>query len=906
MLPLMKGKLMLFDEVAWDKSDEQLATWEAILLNQETMQKITTLIKIHRQGITDQLFPPQKGSFNVVIRLRFLDGASAIIRFPIPGYSVFPDEKLHREVRVMRFLERHTDIRIPHILHHGTSDESPHGLGPFIIMEYIDHNADLVDALNTPGILDEERPVLDPNIGDNRLRSVYNQMAGLLLQVAKYSFPRIGCISNAAEDEFEDEWVVAHRPLSINMNELVQVGGVRAGDLPGMTETFATAAEYLLALAELHMTHLSSQRNDAIDDAEDCRTKYIARCLFRKLAREGRLSWAGEEGMFKLFCDDLRPANVLANSDFGYKISGAIDWEFAYAAPLEFVYSPPCWLLLERPEYWDNGLDDWEWVYESRLEIFLQELHMREDVDIRRGVMNQGSHPSEFDMLVFMGGITSELEQKHLDLAAGPAMTLTASPASQSLRGTLTPDRRILTPNTSSSGSASDMPTSRGSLSDAGGISYEDQLLQHFLTIGPPAALFAPVNIEWKYMRPALLVHARDSSPLLNALYCYADVHKAMMEGKKWHFAPTFYRVASSEIQACIHGEVTESTLIKVFGAVFLLMISELLSPYGICTGTSYIHSGYLILQRFHDRTRHWTGLGHLLVSWILLLDVKSLIAGRDGDPLPELGNIPEHSITQPPDTQTSQTSHITAPTANFKQEDIIEDPFLSPNYLVYEAIVGPAFRFFVQAQQVVRRIVCIDLHHRSRGTLTDEFEVLQLAHKIGADLETLWHRRPSVIDVYGRPEALTDILCAPVASEICRTFRQYVANFLANFIYLHRVAFAIYPRTERVNGAVDQIIQLATVDSAGPDHLPVSFLWPLFIAGLEATEDQRKWIGHEIQRMAAAHEADAAPSATRHPTADRVLVLVEEMTRRQDVSRTWADSKCVRREMFSDFFVVI
>lgn len=293
-------------------------------------------------------------------------------------------------------------------------------------------------------------------------------------------------------------------------------------------------------------------------------------------------------------------------------------------------------------------------------------------------------------------------------------------------------------------------------------------------------------------------------------------------------------------------------------------------------------------------------------MSWILLLDVKSLIAGRDGDPLPELGNIPEHSITQPPDTQTSQTSHITAPTANFKQEDIIEDPFLSPNYLVYEAIVGPAFRFFVQAQQVVRRIVCIDLHHRSRGTLTDEFEVLQLAHKIGADLETLWHRRPSVIDVYGRPEALTDILCAPVASEICRTFRQYVANFLANFIYLHRVAFAIYPRTERVNGAVDQIIQLATVDSAGPDHLPVSFLWPLFIAGLEATEDQRKWIGHEIQRMAAAHEADAAPSATRHPTADRVLVLVEEMTRRQDVSRTWADSKCVRREMFSDFFVVI
>ncbi|KAJ5266285.1 hypothetical protein N7524_007303 [Penicillium chrysogenum] len=530
---------------------------------------------------------------------------------------------------------------------------------------------------------------------------------------------------------------------------------------------------------------------------------------------------------------------------------------------------------------------------------------------------DQDSYLSEFDMLGFMGGVTSDLEQKHLDLTTGLSMAFTASPALRSLPATLIPgmdegyfsaDRRIpFTPDTSpslvdrTSIDSADVPTTRGSLSDAGGTSYEDQLLQHFLTIDPPAALFAPVNIEWKYMRPALLAHARDSSPLLNAVYCYADVHKAMTEGKKWHWAPTFYRLSSSEIQACIHGEVTESTLIKIFAAVFLLMISEILSSPEICTGTSYIHSGYLILQRFHNRTRHWTGLGHLLVSWVSLLDVKSLIAGRDGDPLTELGNIPEHRL----DTQNSQTPHTKAPTDNCKEASI-EDPFLSPNYLIYESIVGPALRFFVQAQQVVRRIVCIDLHHRSRGTLTDEFEVLQLAHKVGADLETLWHRRPPVIDVYGRPEALTDILCAPVASEICRTFRQYVANFLANFIYLHRVAFAIYPRTDRVNGAIDQIIQLATVDSTGRDHLPVSFLWPLFVAGLEGTDDQRKWIVHEIQRMAAAHETNSAPSVTRHPAVDRVLVLVEEMTRRQDVSSTWADSKCVRRELFSDFFVMI
>lgn len=284
-------------------------------------------------------------------------------------------------------------------------------------------------------------------------------------------------------------------------------------------------------------------------------------------------------------------------------------------------------------------------------------------------------------------------------------------------------------------------------------------------------------------------------------------------------------------------------------------------------------------------------------------MDVKSLIAGREGDPLTELGNISEHEISFNSRNTQIQTPHTTP--EDCKEEDDAEDPFHSPSYLVYDAIVGPAFRFFVQAQQVVRRIVCIDLHHRSRGTLSDEFEVLQIAHKVGADLETLWHRRPSVIDVYSRPEALSDTLCAPIALEICRTFRQYVANFLANFIYLHRVAFAIYPRTDRVNGAVDQIIQLATIESASPGHLPISFLWPMFVAGLEGTEQQRKWIVSEMQRMTA-HEADPASLLARHPSADRALVLLEEMTRRQDASRTWADSKCVRRELFSDFFVVI
>ncbi|KAJ6005992.1 hypothetical protein N7451_003936 [Penicillium sp. IBT 35674x] len=531
-----------------------------------------------------------------------------------------------------------------------------------------------------------------------------------------------------------------------------------------------------------------------------------------------------------------------------------------------------------------------------------------------------------FDMLSFMGGITSELEQKHLDLTSGLA-GFASSPTPQTLPtgaggntgeegqfadrpSTLSPDAQSLLADGMSIGSASDAATTRGSWSDPGTTSYEEQLLQHFLASDPPAGLFAPVSMEWKYVRPAVLAYGRDFSPLLNALYCYADIHKAATEGgKRWRWAPTYYRVASSEIQACLLGDVSEPTLIKIFATVFFLMLSELFSSPELCaSGTSYLHSAYLLLQRFDNRTRDWTGLGFLMVSWISLLDVKSLIAGREGDPLVELGNISEQGLNYK--SQGAQAAHIsrTASNEEQKEDDGAEEHFRSPSYLVYEAIVGPAFRFFVQAQQVVRRIVSIDLHHRSRGTLSDEFEVLQIAHKVGADLETLWHRRPSVIDVYGHPEALADTLCAPVALNICRAFRQYVASFLANFIYLHRVAFAIYPRTDRVNGAVNQIIQLATVESAGAedDRLPVSFLWPLFIAGLEGSMEQRQWVFQEMQRMASARENEPATSLGRHPAADQVLLLLEEMTRRQDASRTWADSRCVRRELFSDFFILI
>ncbi|KAK7413687.1 hypothetical protein QQZ08_012568, partial [Neonectria magnoliae] len=75
-------------------------------------------------------------------------------------------------------------------------------------------------------------------------------------------------------------------------------------------------------MADMHLTQLTFQHNDAIEDEDDARDKYVVRQLFRKLASDGRLAsgfgpqtGVGHESTFRLFSEDLRPSNVLINKD---------------------------------------------------------------------------------------------------------------------------------------------------------------------------------------------------------------------------------------------------------------------------------------------------------------------------------------------------------------------------------------------------------------------------------------------------------------------------------------------------------------------------------------------------------------------------------------------------------------
>ncbi|EEP78052.1 predicted protein [Uncinocarpus reesii 1704] len=295
---------MCFDDLAWEQSENVSDAWISSLFKEETLMAIGRFILRHRKGTPVELCDPKAGAFNASFRMTFEDGGSALIRFPKPGATMFPEEK---------------------------------SLGPFIIMEYIDHAMSMSEALNTPGFAVEDRPILNPRIDEEKLKMLYGQAADILLQLSTLSLPKIGSLSQI--DDFT--WEVTRRPLSINMNELVRVGSLPRSKLPKPAATFGTASAYFSALADLHLDHLIHQRNDAVDSETDCRRKYTARTLFSQLIAEGRLTTTPtNNGPFKLWCDDLRPSNILVNENM--QILGVVDWEFTYAAPVEFSHAPPC------------------------------------------------------------------------------------------------------------------------------------------------------------------------------------------------------------------------------------------------------------------------------------------------------------------------------------------------------------------------------------------------------------------------------------------------------------------------------------------------------------------------------------------------------------------------------------
>lgn len=361
---------------------------------------------------------------------------------------------------------------------------------------------------------------------------------------------------------------------------------------------------------------------------------------------------------------------------------------------------------------------------------------------------------------------------------------------------------------------------------------------------------------------------------------------------------------------------------------------------------TTHLRTAYRWLKQYDHRIKLWTGISSHILSWIQVMDSKAVYAAGMEDekdrpsPSTDAATLPSPNVTLDTNSPMPTNSvYICSDDAGtLRPEPILDtdyddhnggDESFSAAEIAYDAINTPAYKFFLRCQSLIPRIISLDLHHRPRGSLDAEFEVLQIGQRLRAELKHLWARRPRELNVLSDSSGLRDVLHPSVARKITQAFRIYVANFHALRIILHRVAFSHYPTTDEVKQSISEILRLVNEQLAStrtdtgnsesnsslaeqptsrieseesntrttPETLSpgTPWLWPLFMCGLECTMDKRHWILELIRNMKA-----------EDSNAEKTAILLAEVTKRQDAKAARIDQRTVRADIFEDEFCVV
>lgn len=299
-------------------------------------QSVIDLVCKYRPGKNPRLGDPWKfGSYNYNVEIIFDDGA-VLFRFPIPGLAVYPDGKVKAEVATIRYVADHTTIPVPRIYHWGTAADNPTRLHvPFIIMENIPHAITIGKALDDPNFN-------IPSVPESEKRAyLYQQMADISSQLYSLTSDRIGSLDMLDNGEY----AVKSGPLPHGLVNHVVNCSVPVSVLAPRDRTYSSSTDYLADAVDMQVAEILFMNEKFFDSATDCRNKFVARHLMRKLLRERQQAEQTDQvcETFRLWGDDLRPDNVLL--DESGVVVGVVDWEYTYFAPETYHLNPPWWLL---------------------------------------------------------------------------------------------------------------------------------------------------------------------------------------------------------------------------------------------------------------------------------------------------------------------------------------------------------------------------------------------------------------------------------------------------------------------------------------------------------------------------------------------------------------------------------
>ncbi|KAF4980844.1 hypothetical protein FZEAL_3242 [Fusarium zealandicum] len=337
-----------------DAREKRLTDWVSTFRRDGLPCKLTT----HKRN-------DSRGAYNMSCKVQFENGDKWIVRFPMVGKVINADEKTEIEVATMKLIRQQTTIPIPEIRAWGLAADNTLGIGPFIMMDFIEGTS-VDDILQTP-----DARIMRQDISERAIEVLFRQTIDFSLQLQKLDFPHIGSLTSKSTAGRGGFTATIHsRPVTKKSHDFVLESGVNV--LGPQDEIFASTTEYFHHIVDRDLQHLHDQPN-SVDDERDAREKYIYFNIMKALIPRHVLSSHGM-GPFKLVCDDFQPTNMIVNNEEDLKVVAVIDWEWSYTAPAQLVNSTP--RSIPRPgQFHAQSPNAWASV-DERLARFQQHLEL--------------------------------------------------------------------------------------------------------------------------------------------------------------------------------------------------------------------------------------------------------------------------------------------------------------------------------------------------------------------------------------------------------------------------------------------------------------------------------------------------------------------------------------------------
>ncbi|KAM6486211.1 hypothetical protein HDV62DRAFT_378358 [Trichoderma sp. SZMC 28011] len=362
---------------------------------------------------------------------------------------------------------------------------------------------------------------------------------------------------------------------------------------------------------------------------------------------------------------------------------------------------------------------------------------------------------------------------------------------------------------------------------DQSSSATSERLMEFFAkSATPPILAGVESQRKWFSIRQGLVAMSKSSRVLRCAILAFSHTLLCRSD-RSWAFVvpPSDYEEATMEVEAQDPDSFNEHSLARecLLAALFFLSYAYTIFQKGNKASFSHVEKQVLL--------------------WIRLLDARAVSAGGEGLFLSRDDEI--ELVDASPASFDAETDDIAR--SQDASSDDIED-------VLFQVLYQPGIVFFQKVQSFMGRISKIDPWHRSRGTVEDEIEVMNIGASIAADLRSLYDQRPPLMDYAVAGKLSEPHISAHLAFTITRAFRTYLSNYYASKVHLHRVAYKHLPLTKEAADALGQIRNLAhqiSSDLAPDDSLPVNMLWPLLMLGVEEQDqDEKAWIRAQIVRM--------------------------------------------------------